>query len=553
LVKHADQFPPDFARHRWSIYDAIAPALLLLAPFVLFLKHNSYPYLTPETLLSYAGFAVVGGCLGFAAAVGGRITRSLLIAFLVTLFVDVQFDLLPWWGKRVAVAFTVPFVLTWFLGNHASRILSAVFATIIVSSLLLPAGDDAPKAPAAADASASDQPVLVHLVLDEHIGIEGIPPELERAREVKEKLVAFYVSNGFRLFGRAYSEYFDSYNSLSHVMNFSPGSYDVDLVAKSDGSYRWRMKRNEYLRRVRERGFRMHVSQTTYMSFCEDGQVTVDECEVGNYTTLESFSRAPLSVFQKIRVILSLYVERSFFYGVLKKVNRQLHDFAQDHGISVPLVAWERDGRGTFLAMEQLEHLRRQLATAAPGNAYFAHVLLPHNPYVYRSDCKLREPDGWLRRTSKSAPTGMSNTPETRLKRYEYYLEQVECVTSRLGGIFDAMREVGTYRDALIIIYGDHGSRINLIDPSIDVVDRMVDSDFLDAFSTLFAIKAPGIEPGYDLSTRSIQELVANWVAADFNALPNPVDDEGPARVYLNGQGNSWVRHPLRGFDVAEP
>ena len=115
------------------------------------------------------------------------------------------------------------------------------------------------------------------------------------------------------------------------------------------------------------------------------------------------------------------------------------------------------------------------------------------------------------------------------------------------------MREAGTYRDALIIVHGDHGSRINLIDPSIDVVDRMVDSDFLDAFSTLFAIRAPGIEPGYDLSTRSIQELVANWVAADFNALPNPVDDEGPARVYLKGQGNTWVRYPLRGFDVAEP
>ncbi len=354
LVKHADQIPPDFARHRWSIYDAIAPALLLLAPFVVFLKHNSYPYLTPETLLSYAGFAVVGGCLGFAAAVGGRITRSLLIALLVTLFIDIQFDLLPWWGKRVAAAFTVPFVLTWFLGNHASRILSAVFATIIVSGLLLPAGDDAPKVPAAADASASDQPVLVHLVLDEHIGIEGIPPEIERAREVKEKLVAFYVSNGFRLFGRAYSEYFNTYNSLSHVMNFSPGSYDVDLVAKTDGSYRWRMKRNEYLRRVRERGFRMHVSQTTYMSFCEDGQVTVYECEAGKLSTLESVAGLPLTVSWKIRVIFSLYVARSYLYKKLKKTNRQLHDFAHDHGVSVPLIAWEREGKNTVLAMEQL-------------------------------------------------------------------------------------------------------------------------------------------------------------------------------------------------------
>jgi arylsulfatase A-like enzyme len=202
--------------------------------------------------------------------------------------------------------------------------------------------------------------------------------------------------------------------------------------------------------------------------------------------------------------------------------------------------------------MEQLEHLRRQLATAAPGNAHFAHVLLPHYPYLYRSDCKLREPDGWLSRTSESAPAGMSNTPETRVERYDAYLDQVECVINQLASIFDTMREAGTYRDALIIVHGDHGSRINLIDPSIDAIDRMADSDFLDAFSTLFAIKVPGIEPGYDLSVRSIQELVTDWASADFNALPNRVDD-GPARVFLDGSGDTWVRHPFRGFGVAKP
>jgi arylsulfatase A-like enzyme len=124
---------------------------------------------------------------------------------------------------------------------------------------------------------------------------------------------------------------------------------------------------------------------------------------------------------------------------------------------------------------------------------------------------------------------------------------------SRLRGIFDAMRDAGIYQDALIVVHGDHGSRINLVEPTVNMIDRMADSDFLDAFSTLFAVKTPRIEPGYDRSVRSIQELVTSWAATDFHSLPNRVDDEGPASVFLAGQGNTWVRHPLRGFDGGGP
>ena len=253
------KLPPDLAWGRWSVYDAIAPSLILLAPFVVFLEHNGYPYLAPETLLLYAGFTAVGSGLGFAAVAGGRATRSLLMAFLIAILIDVQFDLLEWWGMRVAIAFAVPFILTWILGDQASRIYSVVFATIVVSGLVLPGSGQAPKAPARVNSatsdsrSASDLPVLLHLVLDEHIGVEGIPSELENAGDIKEKLISFYESNGFRLFGRAYSEYYNTWNSISHFLNFSPNSYRPELVSRLDSDYVWRMSRNEYLRRIWKR------------------------------------------------------------------------------------------------------------------------------------------------------------------------------------------------------------------------------------------------------------------------------------------------------------
>ena len=290
------------------------------------------------------------------------------------------------------------------------------------------------------------------------------------------------------------------------------------------------------------------------MSFYEDDELIVTECEAKNYTALDIFSRAPLAAGEKIRVVLSVYFGRSFFYGKLRKFIRQLINLAKDYGINVPPITWERDGRGTFLAMEHLNLLRRRLATAEPGDAYFAHLLLPHNPYVFASDCSLRTPSFWLRRASDNVTEQISNTKETRSRRYEAYLEQVECVMIQLGGIFDALRQSGTFQDALIIVQGDHGSRINIVEPLDKTAERMANSDYLDAFSTLFAVKAPGIEAGYDNSVRSIQELVTSWAATDFTALPDRVAEEAPASVFLKGQGNTWVRpwirHPLRGFDV---
>ena len=48
-------------------------------------------------------------------------------------------------------------------------------------------------------------PPVVHILLDEHIGIEGLGGDAA-ADAMKERLRSFYVNNGFRLFGGAYSE-----------------------------------------------------------------------------------------------------------------------------------------------------------------------------------------------------------------------------------------------------------------------------------------------------------------------------------------------------------
>ena len=64
-------------------------------------------------------------------------------------------------------------------------------------------------------------PRIIHLILDEHIGLEGIPTDIPEGMEVKSQLVEFYEKYGFKTFGGAYSHYSLTINSIPNLLNFS--------------------------------------------------------------------------------------------------------------------------------------------------------------------------------------------------------------------------------------------------------------------------------------------------------------------------------------------
>ena len=82
--------------------------------------------------------------------------------------------------------------------------------------------------------------------------------------------------------------------------------------------------------------------------------------------------------------------------------------------------------------------------------------------------------------------------------------------------------KAGLLRDATIIIHGDHGSRITLRDPIIAYRDQATKIDYVDSFSTLFAIRSPEIEPGYSSRLRPLPNLIAEHILR----MPAPMDDQ---------------------------
>ncbi|MCP4330700.1 MAG: DUF229 domain-containing protein [Alphaproteobacteria bacterium] len=204
-------------------------------------------------------------------------------------------------------------------------------------------------------------------------------------------------------------------------------------------------------------------------------------------------------------------------------------------GIDLP--SWSHGGSdrlGPVATVQELDRIRANLLNLQAGDAIFAHLMLPHYPYVFRRDCSARPVHEWMARFPGDRPYPESNSNQGRIIRYEAYLEQMECLHSMLGTLFDEMRERNIFDKSVIIIHGDHGSRINLIEPTASHIRALSPQDFVDGFSTILAIKAPNISPEYDLTRISIQAAFAHlWNHELATPMPGPKSDAGEPAVHI--------------------
>jgi arylsulfatase A-like enzyme len=177
-----------------------------------------------------------------------------------------------------------------------------------------------------------------------------------------------------------------------------------------------------------------------------------------------------------------------------------------------------------------LQRLTADVIAHPRGYAFFAHLMVPHHPYVYDEHCALlpRTAD-WL--TNHIAPPDslVYNTAQSRAQKYDRYADQVRCALTMLDGFFDALDERGLLADATIVINGDHGSRIPEHFPNAITLAAgvLTEQDYRDTFSTLYAIKAPGVLPAYVQSPAPLVALLDHHLGGE------PLREESSCRVFL--------------------
>ena len=450
------------AAERWS--SLFSCTFVLLTPLVIFLRHHDYGLLRPESLLASGLVALIGLALGVLATTLPSLARLFVIAGALVMFVDLQLD----WIDSAGGALVVLFVATaglWMIRDRAGRVTSFMFAIMLVSTLPLAPGDGSVRKSSlhGSQRGSAKQPPVLHLVLDEQIAVGGIPTEFDPDGAVRRVVEETYVTLGFRVFSRAFSRHFTTPPSLSHLVNMSDGDRSHEFYDNQEK----RVTKNRYFEVMSKRGYRIHVLQTDYIDFCKDDDaVDLASCSTYTLESPKAFESIEIDTFQKARAITGMFFQLSTLMKQWRQSYKALVKSAESRGVDLPPWPFRAGRMSTVSSMELLPILEGEIENLEPGDLYFAHLLLPHFPYAFDRSCALRpNPVTWLTYKSPALrPT--RNSPETRAERYAHYLEQVECTTRRLGELLGRVLARENMRDTMVIIHGDHGSRINLTTPS---------------------------------------------------------------------------------------
>ena len=563
--------------------DWAAPTLVFITPFINFLGFNGYDLLAPESLLVAGALTAVGLLISGLITLRPRLLRPLLLAAVLVMFVDIQPELTVamtdlvrrHWMEGlgysqghaviVVVSFLPFFACLDLLKTHAGTVLTTIFAVMLAATVWMPGGDkwqqrlDIESTVSTSAPGNSDRtlPPVLHIVLDEQIGIEGLPDEVPGAAELRAELTDFYVDNGFRLYGRAFSHYLNTYNSLANLMNGERRDRDMSFLARSERRYV--ITENDWFDGLAAQGYEISVYQSHYLDVCAGQRIA--RCTTGSTSMIRALSNSDVGVMNKaifmFRSFTAYSVSAYLWTGILREVLGRPESGSGGEGVGdgheteVAALRTRPPALAPLLALPLMDRLIDDLRSAEPGRAYFAHLLLPHRGFLLDESCRPKpDMDSWYDHTHLGIEAGQRLSEASRSARYTEYFKQVRCTHRMLGEALEALSEAGVMDDAIIFVHGDHGSRISSLPISDETVSRLTDADLIDGFSTLYAVRCPDLEPGYDGRIRSIQALFAE------HALDRPIDNEEPI-IYLKQPGRPsdarMLEHPMPAFRRSGP
>lgn len=533
------------------LYDVAGVFLLAVLPLVIFLKNAEYSLLAAES------FVIFGLILGFALLCGlllvieGKIFRIIVFTFLAILVVDVQTDWISTLGLRLLLNVIFFGGLFWLVHRHLSRILVLMVGLMVLATVVMPGHRAVSNSgePGSQPGDDPNLPFVLHLVLDEQIGVEGIPAAFDPDGSAADELRDFYLDRSFTVFGRAYSRYGSTRESMSNMLNFDHAGISEQYLG-GDFTAGDLLGENAWFDMLHGQGYRIHVLESSHLRYFNPGEDGVNPNGDTRLTydvhSLRPLQETNLTVEQKIPFILSTYFKESYF---LKNIGLAYTGLATSKsGKVLGLPAWELDGNHPvhIATMEVIDSFTEQLKQAGPGQAFFAHLMLPHSPYGFDRDCQMElRPGHWLLSKDKRLGTRY-NTQESRALRYPLYLGQMFCLQSRLETMFAILEEKGLWEDAIVVIHGDHGSRISQWPPAPVCKSNVSSQDLVDSFSTLYAVKAPGLEAGYHRDLLPIDHLFSRTLR---DRLPwEDTKLENQPVVYLQGVEKTLEKHPLPSF-----
>lgn len=484
-----------------------AAVLALLAPVVTAVRALAVPPDSPAVLLLIASIAIIAGIFGGVAAAFDKspgpksALTPIATAIVLLLMIDASVG-----GHALLESFTTDrpakagvLLLTFLVGStvfwvirEKLAIIAFVGAAAAFSLSLIVRSDVLVTRAAAQEPNAP----IIYVVLDEMIGPEGIDRSVPGGEETYEAVRGLFERHQFKLYGKAFSRHFLSVRAIPATLNFDFNEDYAGRLSKYASRSATELGQVALFDRMAADGFRVKVRQSAHINFCAASDV---ECvSFPSFNPQSAYANIGSAAYRATMLVMQeAFAESYLLYNVTR--------------ILVPVFGDPSDVVPTFFDIHGFplwfDEFAEDVTNAKPGQMFFTHFLLPHNPAVLNASCEAQR--RWVSPYYLVEQRNLTGTQfdAMRSQFYSWYYGQVGCLLSKLDGFLTKIEEMPSLQQATIVFHGDHGSRIS----SGHFIENLSKRDMIDNYSALYAIKGPGIEPGYDSRKVSIQRLTAEY------------------------------------------
>lgn len=526
--------------------------LALFVPFLNFLIFNDYVETRSEILLVVSVFFAAALFVSLLFLFQKVYLEAVLYGAILVVFCDFAFsDLVKQETLLASLAvlgaiFVAAVLIRVFLAKACWQALLAFLVVFLVTDILAPQSGGVSSAGSVdeSDLSAAAQPGLppvIHIVLDEHIGLDGFPADQPGSAEARSEIMDFYQRWGFRLYSRAFSEEFSTSYSLQSL--FAVESRQVVQQARGVASANTKTEGAGILQPWEARGYRFKARGITDINVCD--YLRVENLDCGSYDALSIRILKNLSfpITQKALLIVGNYLKQSTLYTTVLNIEVIASDAAKAVHIDLPVFEVEAYSLSTFSSYQYIGNMIDDIPAISDGDYRLYHLIIPHFPYVFAENCSVRDVRTWQK--NDNFRVGDFNTTESREEKYGMYFLQTHCLYRKLEVFMQALQAAGLDERAILVFHGDHGSRIAMHLPANATREEITHSDLVDNYSTLFAVRAPAFGTGVDTARVSMQDLFASFVANGFKDLPPSEVLERRPMVNLHGQPEDrWIEMP---------
>ncbi len=472
---------------------AVAGALLLGGPIWRYLYVNHYPFSQIEAVVLPLSAAVVGAALAVLGHRLGRWPRVLVFGGLLFVFMDLQANPEKWTYPVVILGGCILVAAAFW--QRLATLTCVTIGTFCIASLPRSSSSVQAVGESARAPVTPTLPPLVHVILDEQWGIGGLLAEGDSATAAF--LSEFYLSRGFEIFPAAYSRYNDTRESIPQLLSLGEKPRLDSTVHTNPPKYK--LSAIPYFELLRARGYRIRVYQTSYLDYCSAPNAEVVSCETQEGNSIANIGYLPGSWIARAELA------SRFFLNLSSYIYRRIHPDSP---------TWRRANAGGGLLT--LRRLRDAIASgSAGGTAYFVHVLLPHRPSTLDERCGAQAEE----LPPREPGLGLNEAGWRRTMLRASW--QIRCTHRALSDLLVAIDSTAGGTGAIVIIQGDHGSRMFQHDVKSSAVAALDRRQLNGFYSTLLAVRRPNVPPHVYAEPVPVQDFLGELARNGFAGRPN--------------------------------